>query len=106
MQPKQLKSDQEFENTIHTGVTLVDFGAPWCSPCRAQEPIIGELSARFKGRAVIAEMNIDNPKPTALKFGIKSIPTLALFKNGREVQRFVGLQPVKKLADAIEANLH
>lgn len=105
MQIKHLTSIQELEQTIMSGVALVDFGAPWCGPCRAQEPIMEELSIRFKGKAVIAAMNVDNHKPMALKLGIKSIPTLNLYKNGREVKRFVGLQPTKTLVDAIEANL-
>ncbi len=105
MQIKHLNSIKELERTIMTGVALVDFGAPWCGPCRVQEPIMEDLSIRFKNRAVIAAMNVDNHKPMALKLGIKSIPTLSLYKNGREVMRFVGLQPTRTLADAIEANL-
>jgi len=105
MHTKQLKSSQEFEATIKEGVALVDFNAPWCGPCRAQEPIVHQLSTQFSGRAVVAEMNIDDHQQTALKLGIQSIPTLALFKNGQEVQRFVGLQPAKTLADALEASL-
>ena len=105
MQIKHLTSIQELKQTIMTGVALVDFGAPWCSPCLAQEPIMEELSIRFKDRAVIATVNVDKHKPMALKLGIKSIPTLTIFKQGREVQRFVGLQPAGTLADAIEANL-
>jgi thioredoxin 1 len=64
-----------------------------------------ELSTRFKNKAIIATMDVDRHKSMALKLGIKSIPTLTLFKNGREVERFVGLQPAQTLADAIEANL-
>ncbi len=105
MQIKQINSNQDLDRAIMTGVALVDFGAPWCGPCRVQEPIMEELSIRFKNRAIIAAMDVDRNKHTALKLGIKSIPTLTLFKNGREVQRFVGLQPIKTLADAIEANL-
>ena len=105
MQTKQLTSSEEFETAIKEGVTLVDFNAPWCGPCRAQEPIVQQLSAQFNDKAIIAEMNIDQNQQTAVKLGIQSIPTLALFKNGKEVQRFVGLQPAKTLAEAIEANL-
>ncbi len=105
MQIRHFTSIQELEKAIMTGVALVDFGAPWCSPCLAQEPIMEELSIRFKDRAVIATVNVDNHKPMALKLGIKSIPTLNLYNNGREVMRFVGLQPAKTLVDAIEANL-
>ena len=105
MHIKHINSGQELEQAIMTGIALVDFGAPWCGPCRAQEPIMEELSIRFKDRAIIAAMDVDRNKHTALKLGIKSIPTLTLYNNGREVQRFVGLQPAKTLADAIKANL-
>jgi len=105
MQIKYISSRQELEQAIMTGVALVDFGAPWCGPCRAQEPILTEISIRFRNRAMIAALNVDHHKPMAFKMGIKNIPTLTLFKNGREVQRFVGLQSIKTLADAIEANL-
>jgi len=105
MQTKQLTTPEEFENVIKEGVALVDFNAPWCGPCRAQEPIIRELSVQFNDKVTIAAMNIDENQQTAVKFGIQSIPTLTLFKNGREVQRFVGLQTTKTLADAIEDTL-
>jgi len=105
MQIKHINTIKELEKAIMTGVALVDFGAPWCVPCRAQEPIMEDLAIRFKDRAVIAVMNVDKHKPMARKLGIKSIPTLTLYKNGREVMRFVGLQPTRTLADAVEANL-
>jgi len=106
MQTKQLTTPEEFENIIKEGIALVDFNAPWCGPCRAQEPIIRELSKQFNGKVTIAEMNIDENQQTAVKLGIRSIPTLTLYKDGREVQRFVGLQATKTLADAIEETLN
>jgi thioredoxin 1 len=105
MQTKQLTTPEDFETIIKEGVALVDFNAPWCGPCRAQEPIIRELSIQFNGKVTIAEMNIDENQQIAVNLGIKSIPTLTLFKNGQEVQRFVGLQATKTLADAIEDTL-
>jgi len=105
MQTKQLTSSEEFENIIKKGLALVDFNAPWCGPCRAQEPILRQLSAQFSSKVTIAEMNIDENQQTAVRFGIQSIPTLMLFKNGTEVERFVGLQAGKTLAEAIKENL-
>ena len=105
MQTKHLTTPEEFETIIKKGIALVDFNAPWCGPCRAQEPIIRELSIQFNGKITIAEMNIDQNQQTAAKLGIQSIPTLTLFKNGLEIQRFVGLQATKTLADAIEETL-
>lgn len=106
MDTRQINSSEEFENSISNGVTLVDFNAPWCGPCRAQEPIIHELSQQFTGKATIAEMNIDENQETAVKLGIQSIPTLALFKDGQEIKRFVGLQSARTLSNAIEENLN
>ena len=99
---KKISSAAEFENEIKNGVSLIDFNAPWCAPCRAQEPIIQQLSKQFEGKALVAEMNIDDNQDTAMKLGIRSIPTLAVFKNGKEIQRFVGLQSQRTLSDAIE----
>lgn len=106
METKKITDTEDFTNTIGNGVTLVDFNAPWCGPCRAQEPIINQLSREYDGRARIVEMNIDQNQETAAKLGIQSIPTLALFRNGQEIQRFVGLQARQILADALEGALN
>ena len=105
METKQLITPQDFENSIKRGVSLIDFNAPWCGPCRAQEPIIKQLLEDFSGRATIAEMNVDENQETSAKLGIQSIPTIAVFKDGIEVQRFVGLQTAQVLTNAIEENL-
>lgn len=105
METRILESTDEFKKSIEKGVSLVDFNAPWCGPCRAQEPIIRQLSEQFKEKATIAQMNIDDNQETAIELGIQSIPTLALFKNGKEVQRFVGLQSSATLARALENTL-
>jgi thioredoxin 1 len=105
METQQLTTAQEFENSIKNGVSLIDFNAPWCGPCRAQEPIITQLQEDFSGRATIAEMNVDENQETAAKLGIQSIPTMAVFKDGVEVKRFVGLQSAQALTKAIEENL-
>ncbi len=98
----EILSNEDFEKTIKDGVSLVDFNAPWCAPCRAQEPILKKLADRFKGRASVAGMNIDENVKTASTLGIQSIPTLAVFKNGKEIDRFVGLQAEEVLSKAIE----
>lgn len=105
MEATKILSAENFENAIENGVSLVDFNAPWCAPCRMQVPIIQQLSEQFEGKALIAEMNIDENRETAVKMGIQSIPTLAVFKNGKEIQRFVGLQSQDTLSKAIEEML-
>lgn len=105
METKQLATPQDFERLIKSGVSLIDFNAPWCGPCRAQEPIITQLQEDFSGRAAVAEMNVDENQEIAAKLGIQSIPTMAVFKDGVEVRRFVGLQTAQILTTAIEENL-
>ena len=105
MEAKKIINEEEFNNAIENGVSLIDFNAPWCAPCRAQGPIVQQLSKKFEERAVIAEMNIDENQQTAMELRIQSIPTLAIFKNGKEVQRFIGLQSQDTLSAAIEKML-
>ena len=102
MEVKEIKSSAELERAKMSGLALVDFGAPWCAPCSLQEPIIRQLAAQFKGRVLIGAVNIDESRDVALNLGIQSIPTLILFKNGKEMQRFVGLQSEITLSEALE----
>jgi len=94
-------SDKDFEEEISSGVTLVDFWAPWCMPCRFQAPILEELAPELHDRSKIRKLNVDENQATSLKFGITGIPTLILFQDGRVVKQFVGLQPKKVLSAAI-----
>jgi len=102
MSVKQYHSIENFEQDIAAGVTLVDFNAPWCAPCRSQEPIIEALADRYKQKVTIAAINIDNHPDLASKLGIQSIPTLIVFKDQNEVQRFIGLQSDTTLAAALD----
>jgi thioredoxin 1 len=101
----EISTDQEFKKIIGKKVALIDFNAPWCSPCRSQEPIMESLAVKFNGRAAIASINIDRHQQIALSLDIKNIPTLIIFNKGTELQRFVGLQPESTLFDAIERAL-
>lgn len=97
---------QEFQRTVEQGITLVDFNAPWCAPCRAQDPILDEIEKIYVGKARIAKINIDNNRIIATKLGIQSIPTLIIFKEGTEIKRFIGLQDAKTLLAIISKVTH
>ena len=93
-----------FDASISEGVTLVDFWAPWCGPCQMLTPILEtQVAPAVAGRAKIAKVNVDESRDLAVKFGIKSIPALLVFKNGKLVQQMVGLQSGDALVKAIEA---
>ncbi len=79
-----------FEDTIKEGVSLVDFWAPWCGPCRMIAPVIEELANDFNGKANICKVNTDEEQDIAVKFGIRSIPTILFFKDGELVDQMIG----------------
>lgn len=88
-----------------SGTALVDFSAPWCAPCRLQEPIVERLAENFKGRAAVFIVNVDESRDMAMRLEITSIPTLILFRSGKELKRFVGLQSMEALSKAIDGAL-
>jgi len=94
-----------FKDTIQSGVTLVDFWAPWCGPCKMQLPILGKVAEIIGDRAVIAKVNVDEAPAAAAQFGVRSIPTLILFKDGSIIQQFIGVQQENTLLSAIETAL-
>ncbi len=91
---------QNFDDAIRQGKVLVDFWAPWCGPCRMQTPILEELSNELQ-EVTIAKVNVDEEGTLANRFGVMSIPTLILFENGEEKERFVGVQSKEKLAQVL-----
>ena len=105
METIQPLNAETLETGIETGVTMVDFSAPGCSPCRMQKPAIEMLAEQHIGKVVFAEVNVDENRQTAMKLGIMSIPTIIIFKDGKEIKRFVGLQPANALSEAIEKAL-
>ncbi|MEI6887977.1 MAG: thioredoxin [Bacteroidota bacterium] len=85
-------TDQNFQNKIKTGLVLVDFWAAWCMPCKMMIPVLNEVAEEAGDKVTIAKVNVDEQKATAAKFGIRSIPTMILFQNGKEVKRIVGVK--------------
>ncbi|CAM3354002.1 thioredoxin [Paenibacillus taichungensis] len=90
-----------FNNQIQSGVTLVDFWAPWCGPCKIQLPIVEALADEMKGTATLAKVNVDEETELAGQFGIRSIPTLLLFKDGALVDTMVGVNQKDVLKEKI-----
>ena len=90
-----------FEQSISSGVALVDFWAEWCGPCKMQLPIIEEFSSEMEGKATIGKVNVDEELELAQSFGIQSIPTLILFKDGKPVNKLVGLHSKESLYEEV-----
>jgi|TARA_B100000959_G_scaffold254072_1_gene285477 thioredoxin 1 len=82
---------------------LVDFWAEWCGPCKMLGPVIDELAGEYEGKAKIGKIDIDNNRDAAVQYGIQSIPSIIIFKNGEVVNKFVGISPKDELAGAIDA---
>ncbi len=107
MQPIQV-SDQNFKAEVLDSATpvLVDFWAIWCGPCKMIAPIVEELAREYDGKLKVAKMDVDaNPK-TSMDFGIRSIPTLLVFKGGSVVEQIVGAVPKRHLVDKLAAHLN
>lgn len=90
-----------FNDTIANGITLVDFWAEWCGPCRMQLPILEEVSEEIGEKATVGKINVDHELELAQRFGVQSIPTLILFKDGEIVDKMVGVQAKETLVDKI-----
>ncbi|UQZ33438.1 thioredoxin [Paenibacillus sp. PK3_47] len=90
-----------FKDHIQSGVSLIDFWAPWCGPCRVQLPIVEELADEFKGKANIGKVNVDEEQELAAQFSVRSIPTLLLFKDGKLIDQMVGVNSKDSLKNKI-----
>jgi len=96
-------TDETFDAAVAKGVVLVDFWAPWCPPCRVQGPLVDEAAGLIGDAAKVAKVNVDIGKKSAQKFGVQSIPTLIVFKDGKPVKQFVGVTQPGELAAAVKA---
>lgn len=100
-------NDTTFEQEVEKGkgLVFVDFWAPWCAPCRIVGPVVEKLAEKYTGRVRFAKVNVDVAQATASGYGISSIPTLAIFKDGELVTGVLGAVPERYLSDMIEKQL-
>ena len=99
-------TDSNFEEIINSEKpVLVDFWAEWCGPCKMIGPLVEELANEFEGKAIIGKVDVDTNPEVSAKFGIRSIPTLLVFKGGEIVDKQVGAVPKAVLSEKIEAQL-
>ena len=98
-------TDAAFDKLIEKGVTLVDFWAEWCGPCRQVAPIVEQIASENLAKMRVAKLDVDANGVTAQKYGVMSIPTLILFKDGEPVERLVGFRPKEALMSKIRPHL-
>ena len=105
-EPTVLTDDNFSAEVLNSGLpVLVDFWATWCGPCRMIAPIVQELSGEYEGRAKVGKLDVDEAQKTAAEFGIRSIPTLLIFKGGKVADQIIGAVPKRQIAEKLEAVL-
>jgi thioredoxin 1 len=100
-----LLNDTNFKESVSKGVTLVDFYATWCGPCRMIAPIVEQLAEKVHGKAQIAKLDIDQAQQVTANLQITSVPTLIVFKDGQEVKRVVGVKDADYLLNLVQSYL-
>lgn len=107
MKPVEV-TDTNFKNEVLDAKTpvLIDFWAEWCGPCKMIDPIVDELAREYAGKLKVGKVDVDNNQQISMQFGIRSIPTLLIFKNGKVVDQIVGAVPKRTLADKISKHLN
>jgi len=95
-------TDQTFATDTESGLVLVDFWAPWCGPCKMIAPVLEELDSEIGDKVKIVKLDVDENQETAAKYGVMSIPTLIVLKDGKEVDKVIGFQPKEALAERLE----
>jgi thioredoxin 1 len=96
-------TDKNFNNQIKNSLALVDFWAPWCMPCKMMAPVLNEIAEEAECKVQVCKVNVDQFQVLASKYGIRGIPTTVLFRNGKEVNRFVGVKSKSFIMDQINS---
>ncbi|MFB6467928.1 thioredoxin [Cytobacillus sp. Hz8] len=98
-------TDQTFSAETSSGLVLADFWAPWCGPCKMIAPVLEEIDAEMGDKVKIVKLDVDENQETAAKFGVMSIPTLLVFKDGEVVDKVVGFQPKEALTERLSSHV-
>jgi thioredoxin 1 len=100
-------TDKSFEADVLSaeGVVITDFWAAWCGPCKMVAPILEQIANEYEDQLKVAKLDVDNNPVTAMRYGVQSIPTLIVFKNGREMERIIGYMPKDRLLTRIKPHL-
>ena len=97
---------ESFEKSLNEGkLMMVDFWAAWCGPCRMLAPMVDDLAAQYEGKAVVGKVNVDEEQELAIRYGVMSIPTVIFFKDGKEIDRKVGVMPPAAFTEVLDKNL-
>lgn len=95
-----------FEKAVNSdSVTMVDFWAGWCGPCKMLAPVIDDIALKYDGKAVVGKVDVDEEGELSQKYGVMSIPTIVFFKGGKEIDRKVGVMPPESYTDVLDANI-
>ncbi len=98
-------TDDTFEQAVKDGLTIVDFWAEWCQPCKIIAPYLEEFAEKYAGKLKVAKLDVDENPRTAMRYRVMSIPTVILFKNGEPVEVWVGAQPKRNYEQKLEKHL-
>jgi thioredoxin 1 len=103
---KVINSTQEFDDMVKQNrYVLVDFWATWCAPCRMVAPVIEKISEQYSGKVIVAKVDVDEQQELAIRYGIQTIPTIILFKEGRVASKEIGVKPMSSFAKMIDSNI-
>ncbi len=99
-------SKEGFDKALNDGkLMMVDFWADWCGPCKMLGPVIDDLANQYEGKAIVGKVNVDEEQELAIRYGVMSIPTVIFFKDGKEIERKVGVMPGGAFTQVLDSNL-